>query len=149
MKNKILSVVSISILLLVWWCSSNDTSYESDTSYDTYKSEEIYNSYSDNTEYTSTYDDWYSWAEDNDPTTFDECQDEFWTSEAEDWCNEYVQDNYEWDQEFHWDDCTEDCSWHEAWYNRAEENDIDDASSCDWNSSSFNEWCETYVDENY
>lgn len=45
-------------------------------------------------------------------------------------------------------DCTEDCSGHDAGYEWAEENDIDDTSDCDGNSNSFNEGCEAYVEEN-
>lgn len=33
--------------------------------------------------------------------------------------------------------------WHDAWFNRAEENWWD----CDWNSDSFNEWCEEYYSQ--
>jgi hypothetical protein len=38
--------------------------------------------------------------------------------------------------------------WHDAWYIRAEENDID---FCEWNSDAFIEWCEEYLlqKENY
>jgi hypothetical protein len=46
-------------------------------------------------------------------------------------------------------DCTEDCSGHEAGYEWATENDIDDVSDCDGNSNSFNEGCYSYVEENY
>lgn len=37
---------------------------------------------------------------------------------------------------------------HDAGYEWAEENDIDDTSDCDTPSNSFNEGCEEYVDEN-
>ena len=50
---------------------------------------------------------------------------------------------------FHGYPCTEDCSGHEAGYEWAEENDIDDTYDCDSNSSSFTEGCEAYVEENY
>lgn len=46
-------------------------------------------------------------------------------------------------------ECTDDCSGHEAGYNWAEENDIDDEYDCDGNSNSFNEGCISYVEENY
>lgn len=46
-------------------------------------------------------------------------------------------------------DCTEDCSGHEAGYEWAEENDIDDEYDCDGNSNSFIEGCQSYVEENY
>lgn len=52
-------------------------------------------------------------------------------------------------QTFHGDDCTEDCSGHEAGYEWAEDNDIDDVDDCSGNSNSFNEGCESYVEENY
>ncbi len=45
-------------------------------------------------------------------------------------------------------ECTDDCSGHEAGYEWAEENSIDDANNCDGNSNSFNEGCESYVEEN-
>lgn len=49
--------------------------------------------------------------------------------------------------------CTSDCSGHEAGYNWAEENGIDDESDCDTagdtsNSPSFAEGCRAYVQEN-
>jgi hypothetical protein len=43
-------------------------------------------------------------------------------------------------QTFYGDECTEDCSGHEAGYEWAEENDIDDVDDCSGNSSSFNEY---------
>lgn len=46
-------------------------------------------------------------------------------------------------------DCTEDCSGHEAGYEWAEENDIDDVDDCSGNSNSFIEGCQSYVEENY
>jgi hypothetical protein len=45
--------------------------------------------------------------------------------------------------------CTVDCSGHEAGYEWAEENDIDDIFDCEGNSTSFIEGCESYVEENY
>ncbi len=45
--------------------------------------------------------------------------------------------------------CTEDCSGHEAGYEWAWENDIDDPYDCDSNSQSFTEGCWSYVQENY
>lgn len=50
-------------------------------------------------------------------------------------------------QTFHGDDCTEDCSGHEAGYNWAERNDINDQSDCSTASQSFNEGCQAYVEE--
>lgn len=43
--------------------------------------------------------------------------------------------------------CTIDCSGHEAGYRWAEENGIDDPNECDGNSNSFNEGCQSYVEE--
>lgn len=43
--------------------------------------------------------------------------------------------------------CTDDCWWHDAWYNWAEENDIEDPDDCDGNSDSFIEWCQAYAEE--
>lgn len=42
-------------------------------------------------------------------------------------------------------ECTDDCSGHQAGYDWAEENDIDDEDSCDTPSQSFNEGCQSYV----
>lgn len=44
-------------------------------------------------------------------------------------------------------DCTIDCSGHEAGYQWAEQNSIDDPDNCDGNSNSFNEGCQSYVEE--
>ena len=94
-------------------------------------------------------DDGYGWAENNDPTTFSECQDQFGTSDEEDACNEYVKENYSGEKTYNGYECTEDCSGHEAGYNWAEENNISDESDCDGNSNSFNEGCSSFVEENY
>lgn len=98
----------------------------------------------------SWHDTGYEWAEDNDIDNFDDCQSEFGTSDEEDGCNQYVKQNYTGYQTFGGYECTEDCSWHEAWYEWAEEHDISDSSDCESiGSSSFGEGCQTYVDENY
>lgn len=44
--------------------------------------------------------------------------------------------------------CTVDCSGHEAGYQWAEENSIDDEDDCRGNSESFIEGCKAYVQEN-
>jgi hypothetical protein len=44
--------------------------------------------------------------------------------------------------------CLGDCSGHQAGYDWAEQNDIDDESSCSTPSASFNQGCESYVEEN-
>ena len=95
------------------------------------------------------YDFGHEWAEDNDVGNFDECQDQFYTSDAEDGCNDYVKENYSGYDTFHGYECTEDCSGHEAGYEWAENNDISDTYDCDGNSQSFIEGCEAYVEENY
>ncbi|MDP7477164.1 MAG: hypothetical protein QF442_01825 [Candidatus Peribacteraceae bacterium] len=98
-------------------------------------------------------EDWdygYEWAENYDPESFDDCQDQFGTGDAEDGCNEYVQEyHYDGEESFHGYPCTEDCSGHIAGYEWAEENDISDTYDCDGYSVSFDEGCEAYVDENY
>lgn len=43
-------------------------------------------------------------------------------------------------------ECTDDCSGHQAGYNWAEENEIDDVDSCDTPSQSFNEGCQSVVE---
>lgn len=43
--------------------------------------------------------------------------------------------------------CTVDCSGHEAGYEWAEENGIDDPDDCDGNSNSFIEGCQAYAEE--
>jgi hypothetical protein len=44
--------------------------------------------------------------------------------------------------------CKGDCSGHQAGYDWAEQNDVDDESSCSTPSTSFNEGCQSYIDEN-
>jgi opacity protein-like surface antigen len=44
--------------------------------------------------------------------------------------------------------CLGDCSGHQAGYDWAEQNDVDDESSCSTPSQSFNEGCQSYIDEN-
>lgn len=44
-------------------------------------------------------------------------------------------------------ECTDDCSGHEAGYEWAEENDIDDPDDCDGNSESFIEGGRAYAEE--
>lgn len=45
--------------------------------------------------------------------------------------------------------CTDDCSGHDAGYEWAEEEGIDNVDDCGGNSNSFIEGCEAYVEENY
>lgn len=44
--------------------------------------------------------------------------------------------------------CTVDCSGHQAGYDWAESNSIDDEDDCTGNSQSFIEGCKEYVEEN-
>ena len=44
--------------------------------------------------------------------------------------------------------CTVDCSGHQAGYDWAENNSIDDEDDCTGNSQSFIEGCKQYVEEN-
>lgn len=46
-------------------------------------------------------------------------------------------------------ECTSDCSGHDAGYDWASENGIEDPSECGGNSVSFIEGCEAYANENY
>jgi hypothetical protein len=94
-------------------------------------------------------EDGYEWAEYNDVSSFDDCQDQFGTGNEEDECNRYVKENYSGYNSFNGYDCTEDCSGHEAGYNWAEENDIYDESDCGGNSNSFIEGCISYVEDYY
>lgn len=48
---------------------------------------------------------------------------------------------------FKGDPCTIDCSGHEAGYEWAEENGIDDPDDCDGKSDSFIEGCRSYAEE--
>ncbi len=98
---------------------------------------------------TSTYSDGYDWAEDEDVDDFEDCQDEFGSSSAEDGCNEYIRENYTGYRSFGSYDCTEDCSGHEAGYEWAEDNGIDDEDDCNGYSQSFIEGCWQYVEDNY
>jgi hypothetical protein len=142
------AVVGILIFgLIVWGAVSLFSSDSNDNSSDSYKSSSTYNSnYNEKEDYE---DDGYSWAEYNDISSFDECQDQFGTSYEEDECNRYVKENHTGYNTFNGYDCTEDCSGHEAGYNWAEENDISDEYDCDGNSNSFNEGCTSYVEDNY
>lgn len=99
--------------------------------------------------YDETFEDGYDWASDNDIDDFDYCQDQFGAGDAEDGCNEYVKDEYSGYQTFNGYECTEDCSGHEAGYNWAEENYIEDENDCNGNSDSFIEGCMSYVEEKY
>ena len=94
--------------------------------------------------------DGYNWAADNDITDFDDCQDEFGTGIEEDECNRYLQEKlYGNSLHFNSYECTEDCSGHEAGYEWAENNYIDNIDDCGGNSTSFIEGCMAYVEENY
>jgi|HubBroStandDraft_5_1064220.scaffolds.fasta_scaffold520303_1 hypothetical protein len=48
---------------------------------------------------------------------------------------------------FHGYDCTQDCSGHEAGYQWAEEQGIEDPEDCGGNSQSFIEGCQAYAEE--
>jgi len=67
------------------------------------------------------------------------------TVENQDYDNEYAEEP----QSFGGYECTDDCSGHEAGYNWAEENGIEDEGGCGGNSNSFIEGCQSYVEENY
>lgn len=45
------------------------------------------------------------------------------------------------------ENCSDDCSGHEAGFQWAQENDVTDSSECGGNSSSFIEGCESFADE--
>jgi hypothetical protein len=102
------------------------------------------NSYTD----TNVSEEGYEWAENNDPTTFEECQDQFGTGDNEDECNRYVKENYTGSKTFNDYKCTEDCSGHQAGYEWADEKGIDDEDDCSGKSDSFIEGCKSYVEEN-
>lgn len=156
--KKYITLLLISVLLVSCWKEDRyidmdlsdveiDTSSLDDFSYDSLDLDISW----DTTNKNLDYYDGYEWAEDNDIDSFDECDDEFWSSYgwAEDGCNEYVQEeHYTFDTTF-WDyECTEDCSGHEAGYDWAEDNWIEDEDDCDNWSNSFEEWCLEYVEEN-
>lgn len=48
---------------------------------------------------------------------------------------------------FHGDECTDDCSGHEAGYEWAERRDITDPDDCGGNSQSFVEGCRSWAEE--
>jgi hypothetical protein len=99
--------------------------------------------------YGDNFANGYDWAEANEIDSFDDCQKEFGTGEAEDGCNEYVKETETGFETFDGYECTEDCSGHEAGYNWAEENGVDDIDDCGGSSNSFIEGCESYVNDNY
>jgi len=98
-----------------------------------------------------TYNEGYEYAQDNAIDTIEGCELELWGIDSIAGCTEYVENNYLDGQDLYFGDyvCTDDCSWHEAWYDWAEENGIDDEYNCDGKSNSFNEWCLEYVNEYY
>ena len=51
-------------------------------------------------------------------------------------------------EDFYGYPCTQDCSGHEAGYNWADEHGVTDEADCNGSSSSFNEGCQAYVEEN-
>jgi hypothetical protein len=93
-------------------------------------------------------EDGYTWAEKNDIDSFQDCQDEFGTGYEEDECNRYVKDNHTGYKTFNDYECTEDCSGHQAGYDWADNQGIDDEDDCGGNSESFIEGCKSYVEEN-
>ena len=129
--------------ILLSACNANEDAYRSVSG----------NSYSQPSDSYYSEDDWgtgYEWAEYYDIQSFEECEDQFGVSDAEDGCNTYVQENmYGGGLDFYGYPCTEDCSGHEAGYYWAEESDIDDIYDCDGYSDSFIEGCWAYVEENY
>lgn len=146
MKYLLLFVTVIFFLVSCWDNNSSNYSYDD---YNNSRDEFIDEEYEDEEEYD--YDDGYEWAQDNDIDSFDDCDYEFWSSYwwAEDGCNDYVQEeHYTFDTTF-WDyECTEDCSGHEAGYEWADDNWIDDEDDC-WNTSlSFEEGCLQYIEDN-
>lgn len=48
---------------------------------------------------------------------------------------------------FWWYLCTDDCSWHIAWYDWAVKKNIQHSYDCWWNSQSFIEWCYVFTNE--
>jgi hypothetical protein len=131
-------IIFIIVVALIWGAYSLFTP----------NSKDDYSYKNNNSSYDYKYDG-YEWAEENDISSFEECQDQFGTSYEEDACNDYVKENYSGYDTFYGYNCTEDCSGHNAGYNWAEENGIYDEYDCDGNSNSFNEGCMAYVEENY
>jgi hypothetical protein len=144
LKDKGPSVVVFSLLIgVIFYFAVSSQPNRSDNDVSDYNSEnsgEIQNSHSD-------YDTGYDWATEHDTENFRDCQNEFGTGDSEDGCNEYVKENHTGYQSFKGYECTEDCSGHEAGYNWAEENGIEDAGDCRGNSQSFIEGCISYVEE--
>lgn len=137
----------IIVIALVIWVAS---SFFDDAEPSKYKdSQYSASSVNDDDEIMDYEEDGYTWAENNDPTTFGECEDQFGAGYEEDACNEYVQENYSSENTFNGYECTEDCSGHEAGYQWAEDNGIYDEYDCNGNSNSFVEGCISYVEENY
>ena len=146
--KKILILLILSLLIVGCDYSGNES--ESSSVYqNNYKSKQSNLNLRAFEDYDYDYDYGYEWAENNDIDNFDDCQDEFGTSEAEDGCNEYVKDNYTGSQTFGGYECTEDCAGHNAGYEWAENNDISDIDDCGGKSQSFIEGCWVYVEDNY
>ena len=52
-----------------------------------------------------------------------------------------------WASSFHGYGCTQDCSGHEAGYDWADRNNIQNENDCHGNSNSFSEGCRAWVEE--
>lgn len=142
LPEKLSSLLAISFMAILAGCSDN-SKHTGRYAEDAYEIDGR-NSYYEEPDYDSGYE----WAEENEVESFDECDEQFGTSEAEDGCNKYVQKNmFEEPPTYYGDDCTEDCSGHVAGYQWAEDNGIDDPDDCDGNSDSFIEGCQAYAEE--
>lgn len=137
-------VVGILVWGLIIWGISSFFSADSNDSYSNSYNTDYYNIQVEDYE-----DEGYSWAEENDISSFEDCQNQFGTGYEEDECNQYVKENYSGFDTYNGYECTEDCSGHEAGYEWAEENYIYDIDDCGGNSDSFTEGCWSYVEENY
>lgn len=55
--------------------------------------------------------------------------------------------SHSWAGTFNGYDCTSDCSGHEAGYEWADDNDVEDEDECSNDSASFEEGCLSYLEE--
>ena len=103
-----------------------------------------------------TCDDGYQVASDYELSDTEECKDYLEDGDARECCEIYILEDFDDADDyflpkdsFRGYECSDDCSGHQAGYNWALENNIDNEDNCSGNSQSFIEGCYSYVEENF
>ena len=97
---------------------------------------------------------WFIWANNskndevlqNYPASIVETAQETYNVPAEDLTEGQLDETQQAEVEEAANNCTGDCSGHQAGYEWAQDSEISSESDCDGNSDSFNEGCVNYVD---